>query len=307
MSSLPREYSVVIYGAGNYYGRLMSHLNHIDNVKIVDVVTTDETIYKVVDGYIIHSIKSVIEKQFDYIIIAAEKWKELYDVCIQIGIDEKKIILSSVFDRAYFNFDKYIRLKNNPPSIIANTCLGGCVYKELGLEHFSPTINMFCMGEDYLKFICDLNKYLTAEMNTYTPAVKSGYTRDCFIPQGKLVDTTWYFNHSVDCCESVNEWNRKRSRVNYDNLFFLMVCYTEEEAIRFDSLELPHKMGFYYKDLGLKNIVYVPEWNDGNTRAHYKYDWMAFINHISTGIFEYPGKINWLSFFCDSKISIRYS
>jgi len=56
------------------------------------------------------------------------------------------------------------RLKNKKFSIISNDCWGGSVYLDLGIPYTSPTVNLFIYSSCYIKFIQDLEKYISLEL-----------------------------------------------------------------------------------------------------------------------------------------------
>lgn len=49
------------------------------------------------------------------------------------------------------------KLKNTEFTIISNNCWGGFIYQKYGLKYQSPTIGLFFMGKDYIKFCSNVN------------------------------------------------------------------------------------------------------------------------------------------------------
>ena len=49
-------------------------------------------------------------------------------------------------------------------TIISNNCWGGNVYQKFGLKYTSPTIGLFMIGEDYVKFCKNLRYYSTLNL-----------------------------------------------------------------------------------------------------------------------------------------------
>lgn len=68
--------------------------------------------------------------------------------------------------RFFTNYHMRNALKNRDFSIICSNCVGGVIYHELNLPFLSPTINLFIKPSDYIKFVSNLNFYLT---QTITP------------------------------------------------------------------------------------------------------------------------------------------
>ena len=52
------------------------------------------------------------------------------------------------------------RLKNKDFTILTDTCIGGVIYHELGLQFLSPTINLWMHDKDFYKFVNNLGYYL---------------------------------------------------------------------------------------------------------------------------------------------------
>lgn len=56
------------------------------------------------------------------------------------------------------------RLENDNFTIISSDCTGGLIYHELNKEFLSPTINMFMMAEDYVRFCSNLKRWIDLPM-----------------------------------------------------------------------------------------------------------------------------------------------
>lgn len=105
-------------------------------------------------------------------------------------------------------------LNNENFSIICSNCIGGFIYHRLGQQFLSPTINMWFLQPDFLKFIENLPYYLSLDLEF----IASEYN----YPVARLGDITLFFNHSKDEQEASRDWYRRRERVNYDNMYVIM-------------------------------------------------------------------------------------
>lgn len=124
-------------------------------------------------------------------------------------IEKINEIYSAIYERNLKN-----KLKNENFSIISSNCIGGLIYHRLDHKFLSPTINLWMWQYDYLKFVLDLEKYLSLEL----AFIESEYS----YPVARLEDIKIYFNH-YSCEEEANEcWNKRKKRINYDNLFLIM-------------------------------------------------------------------------------------
>ena len=102
------------------------------------------------------------------------------------------------------------KLKNKDFTIICSNCIGGIIYNRLGLQFRSPTINMWMHQHDCIRLMKDLREYMNADLEF----IDSKYS----YPVAKLKDITLYFNHCDTEEEARNDWNRRKQRINYDNL-----------------------------------------------------------------------------------------
>lgn len=132
------------------------------------------------------------------------------------------------------NFRDRKRLKNNDFSLLSNNCVGGVISHELGLPFKSPTINLWMKSEDYLKFLENIEYYLSVEPHPVESELN--------YPVGMLDDVTIYFQHYPTFEEAVKKWNQRKARIDWDNLMVVFVYLTEQEdetVRRF--LQLPYK------------------------------------------------------------------
>lgn len=151
-----------------------------------------------------------------------------------------------------------IRLKNRDFSILANNCWGGAVYDKYALQYRTPTIGLWFAPKDFLKFLSKPEYYLAQELkqisyldshvrDTVIERKKSGRYRmeldDLVI--GRLDDVDMVFLHYTDFQTAKEKWNRRRERLNFDNLIVKMNdsndC-TEKEMLDFLAMDYKHKI-----------------------------------------------------------------
>lgn len=116
----------------------------------------------------------------------------------------------------YFYFKQLRKeLTNNDFSLFAPNCYAGIIYHRLGLQFKSPTINLFFpYKKQYLKFVSNIQHYLSKEL----VFVKDNIW-NC--PTAMLDDVEIVFNHSKTEEEAAKHWNKRKERVNYDNIFII--------------------------------------------------------------------------------------
>ena len=149
------------------------------------------------------------------------------------------------------NYEKKIRscLKNDNFSIICSNCIGGVIYHRLGKKFLSPTINMWFDQGEFLQFVENLPEYIEKEL----VFVESDYD----YPVAKLGNVHLYFNHAKNEEEARNNWEKRKNRINYDNLFIIMYDrgITEGDIRRLEKIQCRNKI--VLSDKCYSNIDYV--------------------------------------------------
>lgn len=105
------------------------------------------------------------------------------------------------------------------PTIIANSCAAAVIYSSLGLPRLSPTINLNIEPEDFIKICKNPRKYLSEDIKFDHWTISGG---GGVVPVGKIKDVEIIFSHASDADEAVNTWNRRRQRINWDRLIYIM-------------------------------------------------------------------------------------
>lgn len=300
-----------IYGAGQMYNRIVSRIRLHNELNILGVVTTDIPQYDRIDSYKRYSALEVEWNAADYVIIAVEDWKPIYKILSSYGVPEDRVINGKIFELPYFEFSDYITLKNSRPSIISNTCLGGRVYKELAVKMYSPFINLAAESdESYISFLKEFRESNVLEIQPYLPQEDPTYSgiynnRKVFINKA-IVDGKYPLlipHDDLDVC--IHNWKKRRTRLNYTNLSVLMIAFSDNGAYEFEELNYDRKICFYYKDLGLKSLVYTPEWNNREIQMQFDYNYQMFVHRYATNI-EGHGRVNWINFLLGKDEYLRW-
>lgn len=69
------------------------------------------------------------------------------------------------FKRIKFAKKRRKLLKNTKFTIISNNCWGGMIYESYNLQKQSPTVGLYFMSNDYIKFVSDLRGYLKKDLH----------------------------------------------------------------------------------------------------------------------------------------------
>ena len=119
-------------------------------------------------------------------------------------------------------------LKNRNFTIIASNCCGAILTHDLGIRFNTPTVNCFFEADDFVKFCENLPYYLSLD-----PVFLYWHEQ---YPVCGVGDVKIFAMHYKTAREFIDAWNRRRKRVNFDELFIMMtdrerypfVCYVKQ-------------------------------------------------------------------------------
>ena len=155
------------------------------------------------------------------------------------------------------------KLKNTDFTIISNNCWGGRIYQKFGIKYYSPTIGLFILGHDFVKFCSDFENYLKKELE-FIPWEASSYyaelKNDIPYPIAKLGDIEIYFMHYHSEKEAAEKWYRRVKRLNPEHMIFKLSQREEcskEDIEEFMKLPLRHKVCFSYENI--PGVIKIPE------------------------------------------------
>lgn len=157
-------------------------------------------------------------------------------------------------------------IKNPDFTIISNNCWGGMVYESLNLPKQSPTVGLFFMAEEYIKFLKKFPEVLNSKIVFINPS-KSKYkdflkkdSRFGNYPIGVIDGIEIEFLHYTSEKEVVDKWMRRCKRVNYDRI---IVKFNDQNLCNqhlldeFLQLKFKNKVYFYSGDISYNNSVCV--------------------------------------------------
>ena len=181
---------------------------------------------------------------------------EKYIETIKIKIRRKYIIITARIRNKL--------ITNKDFTIISNNCWGGFVYQSYGLKYTTPTIGMFLVAEDYIKFISNLEYYLSIEkFKLVKPEQSKWYEQLKNIskygeyPIARIGDIELHLLHYHSIGEAQDKWNERKKRINYQNILFkfseMNLC-TKKDIEQFQALKFKNKICFISKkNSDLKN------------------------------------------------------
>lgn len=128
------------------------------------------------------------------------------------------------------------RLKNDGFTILSSNCVAGIIYHRLGKQFLSPTINMWFPQPDFIDFCLHLDYYLGQDLNfietdkDYPVAKIAGNGED-------LPTITLNFNHCKEPETAKNTWEKRKTRINRNNLYVMLYNLDGMTVEKLKSLE----------------------------------------------------------------------
>lgn len=176
--------------------------------------------------------------------------------------------LKLLFRNKYINLSAPIRrrmIDKSDFTIISNNCWGGLVYESYQLPKQTPTVGMYFMAEEYIKFVSNLEHYVKdCTLDFIDPESsrhKEFYRKDIrfgSFPIGLLGDVEIALLHFRSRDEAKEKWERRCSRIQWNSLLVKMNdqnnC-TYEQADYFMKLPFKNKLFFTVK----KEWTSIPE------------------------------------------------
>lgn len=292
-----------IFGAGQEYNKIVNLLPHHKNLHLKGIITSEPYPAKKIDGirtFVLNTLKFDSE---DYIILAVGcGWQDAMRLVARY-VKKDRIIRSKVFLMPGFDFDEYIKLKDSRCSILSNFCIGGIVSDQLGLEFLSPTVNMVCLGDHFIRFVNDYKKYLSEDMKVYKNEAYIPETRgtESFMGKGIVNDVVWLFRHSNNPDADVKKWNERRKRINQDNIAVMMVLFSRDEVEKFEKIPFKKKLGLFYEKTEYKDVLFIPRWNDMQVRFENDFGWAGYAQKYVLYPVNHVPPIDWIKFLNGEK------
>lgn len=168
------------------------------------------------------------------------------------------------------------KIINKEFTIISNNCWGGMIYESYNLPKQTPTVGLYIMPSDYIKFISNLNEYLKYKIE-FISINESKWKNDVIkndskvgqYPIGRLKDIEIFFLHYRSEEEVLQKWERRCKRINWNKIIYKFNdqngC-TQYNYDCFNSLKLKNKLFFTCKkwDNTSKDSIYIKKCKNSN-------------------------------------------
>ena len=183
---------------------------------------------------------------YDLILVVGTRWKmqmvKVFKHAAQFNLPEEKLLGDWIVCIPGFTLDKYRELQRSRPSIFASNCIGGFFSNTLGLPFRSPFVNLWLPSDDFFKFMREPRSYLEKSLTYKGKTFDSRKTFE--FPVAMLGDITLYMMHYKTFEESVEAWEKRKQRINWDNLLVMMLTSDKKILEQFDALPYTKKICF---------------------------------------------------------------
>ncbi|WP_289460754.1 DUF1919 domain-containing protein [Lactobacillus intestinalis] len=152
-----------------------------------------------------------------------------------------------------------IKNKNHDFTLISQNCIGGVIYSDLWEEFRSPTINMFIEDENFVKLVENLQYYLSLNAEPLIENYIDPIDPKIVYPKIKIGDIEICCLHYKTCEEAIQAWNRRKERVNLNNIYVLgnvwNLHYNKDLIKRLNNTGYPT---IIFSDLDIKGCYKMP-------------------------------------------------
>lgn len=173
------------------------------------------------------------------------------------------------------------------PTIISRDCMGGVLYERLGAQFTSPTIKLFMTNEDFLLFCMNLKLFLDSNLEKdNSPQYPVGIIRTA---KGNI---HLYFMHYSSFEDAKECWERRKKRVNYDNIKVIFNAEPDvDESIEKNFYDLPYKKVLLSSNcFGGKDSINMRCYQKGYTGPLVAY------KSKKVPVVRYMDEVNWIRF-----------
>lgn len=183
--------------------------------------------------------------------------------------------------------------------IFSNDCWGAELYRRMGIPYNTPFVGLMLMAPCYIKFLKDPCKYLESKLEFVSESkyqmINELRNEIGKFPIGKVLDIEIHFQHYKSEEEAEEKWNRRKLRINWDNIFLKFTMdkdyATEAHLIDFERLPYLRKVCFSKFDYpNSKSCIKIKEFvNNGVTLFSLCMKEFDIIGWINYGSIHYSG------------------
>lgn len=201
-------------------------------------------------------------------------------------------IIKNRINMAFYFFRRRMmirRYKGGAVSILSNNCVGALMCHDVGIQFNTPTVNLWMTCDDFLDYIENIQEFNKVHVSEVKNAASES-------PVGILGGrVTINFTHYRDFNQARDAWNRRKARVDMNNLFVVMSDnsdISDASIERFKKLpyrkimfvnsmrkaELLGTCGFYARGDFSKGFNISDFWGLTGKRFYYQFDFISWLN-----------------------------
>lgn len=190
-----------------------------------------------------------------------------------------------MIDSKLYFFLNRKKVKNTTFTIISDNCWAGYVYQDLKIQYQTPFIGLFLFPECYVKLVKNFKTiiqkdvlFIAPEHSKYASVMNSTY------PVGIIDDDIEiHFLHYDSQEEALEKWNRRKKRINMNNLFFKISCRNPEQNLSvLTSFQNLKNNKIIFTGEQFPGAIYYPELQTSNEKYtyHKRIDIISYLNNL---------------------------
>lgn len=253
--------------------------SYVQSIEI-SAITGNPAAFDNISGIPFVAKEDINTDNYDIVIVMQEKYRteiireanetsekrrtEIMREAYEMGFAPEQVVLCEILAELILvgsSLERYMELKKNVPTIFSMHCWGGLTYHSLGLEFASPFINLRLNENDFLRFLRRPRWYMEQSLEL----LRTGHDENLNIefPVCRCGDIELYFNHYTSFESAVSKWEKRKKRINWNNIMAVMYTEHMEIAEEFDKLDYEKKICFTNFKSNLKSACGI-EFTDEN-------------------------------------------
>jgi uncharacterized protein (DUF1919 family) len=248
-------YRTLRWGGGEIFFRHFNLLKSFEKCGTIKIsaITSNSTVFDSIAGIPFVAKKDIVKDDYDIVIAMSEKYlKEMVSEACDMGFSPEQVISYKALVTPNVNLEKYMELKKNVPTIFCMNCWGAATYHQLGLEFVSPFITTSVSDNDFLQFLHRPKWYMEQSLEFS----RMDYNTDIDIefPICMWEGIELWFSHHTSYELAVADWEKRKKRINWNNIFIAMYTENPRIAEEFDKLDYEKKVCFTTFKSNLKSV-----------------------------------------------------